>query len=217
MADEGTVFVLDDDEAVRDSLTALFEAQGLAVETYAGANDFLAAFDPPRPGCLVLDVLMPDITGVELLERMANQGISVPTIIITGHGNVPLAVKTMKAGALDFIEKPFAEDVILESVRKALARGAQTQRDAAAAAEAQDLIGRLTPREHEVLEQIVIGHANKVIAHELGISPRTVEIHRARVMQKTKAASLSALVRLALAAGIEPPESEPPESEPPKS
>jgi two-component system response regulator FixJ len=206
MADEGTIFILDDDAAVRDSLMALFEAQGLAVETYGAADDFLAAFDPPRPGCLVLDVLMPDVTGVELLERMAAKGISVPTIIITGHGDVPLAVTAMKAGALDFIEKPFAEDTILESVRKALAHGVQAQKVSAVAAEAKDLIGRLTPREHDVLEQIVIGRANKVIAHELGISPRTVEIHRARVMEKTKARSLSALARLALAAGIEPPE-----------
>ena len=205
MNDDGTVFILDDDEAVRDSLIALFEAEGLAAESFATADDFLAAFEPPRPGCLVLDVQMPDITGVELLERMAGQGIAVATIIITGHGDVPLAVKAMKAGALDFIEKPFAEDIILESVRKALAHGAEAQRDSAAAAQAQDLIGRLTPRERDVLQQLVIGHANKVIAHHLGISPRTVEIHRARVMEKTKAHSLSQLVRLALAAGVEAP------------
>ena len=106
MNDDGTVFILDDDEAVRDSLIALFEAEGLAAESFATADDFLAAFEPPRPGCLVLDVQMPDITGVELLERMAGQGIAVATIIITGHGDVPLAVKAMKAGALDFIETP---------------------------------------------------------------------------------------------------------------
>ena len=209
---EPTVFVVDDDEAVRDSLTVMLEAEGLAVEAFPSGRALLEALTPGRAGCVVADVRMPDMDGLELLDRlMARDGGRLRVIIMTGHGDVPMAVRAMKAGAVDFIEKPFAPEVIVGVVRRALeARRpapAGAAAVAAAAAEADEAAARLaslTAREAEVLEQLVIGRPNKVIAHELGISARTVEIHRARVMEKTGARSLSHLVRIALAAGVDP-------------
>ena len=201
---EATVFVLDDDEAVRDSLKALLESAGMTVEVYGSGQQFLEAYDPSRSGCLVLDVRMPEMGGLELQERLAANRVNLPIIIITGHADVPIAVKALKAGAVDFIEKPFADDVILDSVRRAFEHGEQIHREKASAAEVAARVARLTPREREVLEQLVIGKPNKVIAFELGISPRTVEIHRARVIEKMQARSLSHLVRIALSAGIDP-------------
>ena len=203
-----TVFVLDDDEAVRDSLGALLESDGFEVATFGSGAEFLDRFDPVRGGCLVLDVRMPGLTGLEVQEKLAEKGITMPVIIITGHGDVPIAVQALKAGAVDFIEKPFADDVILESVGRALEQGRRNKRDASSAAEIEARLARLTPRERDVLEQLVIGNPNKIIAYELAISPRTVEIHRARVIEKMEARSLSHLVRLALTAGVVPEESE---------
>ena len=203
-----TVFVLDDDEAVRDSLGALLESDGFEVATFGSGAEFLDRFDPVRGGCLVLDVRMPGLSGLEIQEKLSEKRIAMPVIIITGHGDVPVAVQAMRAGAVDFIEKPFADDVILESVRLALEQGQQIKQDMASATEIESRLARLTPRERDVLEQLVIGNPNKIIAHELGISPRTVEIHRARVIEKMEARSLSHLVRLAIAVGVVPEDSE---------
>ena len=199
------MFVVDDDEAVRDSLAVMLEAEGLAVEAFASGRALLEALAPgQRPGCVVADVRMPDMDGLELLDRlMARDGGRPPVIIVTGHGDVPMAVRAMKAGAVDFIEKPFTPELILDTVRRHL----EGPREACAEAPGEGgevalRLGRLTPRERDVLEQLVIGRPNKVIAYELGISPRTVEIHRARVMEKMGARSLSHLVRMALAVGI---------------
>ncbi len=207
-ADNQTVFVLDDDEAVRDSLRALLESAGFDVETFGSGAEFLDRFDPTRGGCLVLDVRMPGLSGLEIQEKLSEKRIAMPVIIITGHGDVPVAVQAMRAGAVDFIEKPFADDVILESVRFALEQGHQITLDMSSATEIKARLARLTPRERDVLEQLVIGNPNKVIAYELGISPRTVEIHRARVIEKMEARSLSHLVRLAIAVGVVPEDTE---------
>ena len=206
--DDQTVFVLDDDEAVRDSLGALLESAGFVVETFGSGADFLDRLAPEGGGCLVLDVRMPGLSGLEVQEELAKKGIAIPVIIITGHGDVPIAVKALKSGAVDFIEKPFADDIILESVRHALEQDQQIKQDLSAAMEIKARFERLTPRERDVLGQLVIGNPNKIIAHELGISPRTVEIHRARVLEKMSARSLSHLVRLAIAAGVVPEETE---------
>ncbi len=204
MATEPIVFVVDDDEAVRDSLMALLDAVGLKAQAYGSAREFLDGYDSSQPGCLVLDVRMPGMSGLELQKKLAASQFRVPVIIITGHGDIPMAVEAMKAGAVDFIEKPFREDTLLDGIRRALAQCAPAPRGEAASAEHNERIAQLTPREREVLERLVIGEPNKVIAFGLGISPRTVEIHRARVMAKMEARSLSQLVRMALAAGIDP-------------
>ncbi|HLT02725.1 MAG TPA: response regulator FixJ [Geminicoccaceae bacterium] len=196
-----TVVVVDDDDAVRDSLEAMLGAEGFAVATFASAAEFLESYRATPNSCLLIDVRMPGMDGIELLTRLATQINAPPVIIITGHGDVPMAVEAMKLGAIDFIEKPFAADTIVRSIREALAacRPAST-----ATIEIERRLARLTQREREVLEQLVVGRSNKAIALELGISPRTVEIHRARVMEKMQADSLSHLVRMALAAGIDP-------------
>jgi two-component system response regulator FixJ len=204
MADAPTVFVVDDDEAVRDSLRILLEVEGYLTEVFESGLAFLETYDASRQGCLVADVRMPDMTGLDLQEILNQRRAGLPVIIITGHADVPMAVRAMKAGALDFIEKPFSDTLILGSIRRALAVADRAVADRALAIEAEARIRELTPREREVLERLVLGRANKVIAYELSISPRTVEIHRARVMEKMQAESLSHLVRLALAAKIEP-------------
>ena len=197
-----TVFVLDDDDAVRDALGALLESCGLPFKTYASGEPFLAELTADTVGCVVLDVRMPGLSGLELQARLNRMNIPLPVIIVTGHGDLPMAVRAMKAGAVDFIEKPFDDEVILESIREALSRGTKMHADAASAKEVQTNLERLTAREREVLEQVALGHPNKIIAYNLGISPRTVEIHRARVTEKLRARSLSHLVRMAIAAGV---------------
>ena len=204
MTSEATVFVVDDDAAVRDSLKALLESDGLTAEVYGAGQEFLDAHDTDRGGCLLLDVQMPDMNGLELQQKLAANGSSLPVIIITGHGDVPIAVKALKAGAVDFIEKPFTDDVILGSVRRALALGARNRREQASVDEAKAGIARLTTREYEVFEHLIIGRLNKQIAFDLGISARTVEVHRARVMEKMAARNLAHLVQMGLAKGIEP-------------
>ena len=203
MTNETPIFVVDDDDAVRDSLKALIETEGLSVETYASGQEFLDAHDPSRPGCLLLDVRMPDMTGLELQQKLAARPHKL-SIIITGHGDIPMAVKAMKAGAVDFIEKPYSDETILEIVNNALESGAPGAGKGAEVEETAARIALLSPRERQVLDQLIIGHQNKMIAYELGISPRTVEIHRSRVMAKMQAKSLSQLVRMALTAGIDP-------------
>lgn len=205
MATEDTIFIVDDDDAVRDSLTALFETAGFLVESYATGQAFLDAHRSDRKGCLLLDVRMPDMSGLEVQKRLVGldtKGLGV--IIVTGHGDIPMAVQAIKAGAADFIEKPFDHRAIMDSVRQVLSLGATTGASAGSIDEETARISLLTPRERDVLEQLVIGRPNKLIGYELGISPRTVEIHRSRVMQKMRAKSLSHLVRIALAAGIDP-------------
>jgi two-component system response regulator FixJ len=198
----GMVFIVDDDEAVRDSLEALLVAKGHAVEAYASGEAFLAAYKPEFCGCALVDLRMPGIDGLGVIERLKARGSTLPIVVVTGHGDVPLAVRAMKAGAIDFIEKPYNNRTILDAVRQALARSGATAANGAESVKAAELVAQLTPRELEVLQHLVIGRPNKVIAYELAISPRTVEIHRANLMKKMQAGSLSHLVRLALAAGI---------------
>lgn len=198
------VYIVDDDEAVRESLSVLLEATGHRVRAFGLAKDFLDAAPALQVGCLIADIRMPEMDGLELQRTLNEQNLHFPMIVITGHGDVPLAVRAMKAGALDFIEKPFATTTILASVEAALARiEAAGQRDPIAGA-ALAKLELLSPREREVLEGLLAGLPNKTIAYDLAISPRTVEIHRARVMDKMGARSLSELIRLALAAGLQP-------------
>jgi two-component system, LuxR family, response regulator FixJ len=204
MATSATVYVVDDDEAVRDSLRALFEADGFAVEICASASEFLEVEPADEGGCALVDVRMPGMDGIALLAALADRPHAPPVIMITGHGDVPMAVRAMKLGAADFIEKPFDPEALLACVRSTLRRAGEVASRSERSNEVCQRLDRLTQREREVLEHLVIGRSNKTIARELSISPRTVEIHRARVMEKMAAASLSHLVRLALAAGIDP-------------
>ena len=202
---EGPVYVIDDDDAVRDSLALLLESAGLRVEAFAGAAEALARCRDERPACVVTDVRMPEVDGLELQRRLAQLHARLPVIVITGHGDVPLAVQAMKAGAVDFIEKPFSDDVILASIEAAVARGRHSAGSSPIAGKFGECLARLTPRERDVFHQLIVGHPNKVIAYNLSISARTVEIHRARVMEKMEVRSLPELVRLAIEAGVEMP------------
>lgn len=205
MSSDGTVFVVDDDADVRDSVCALLDSAGLASEAYESALAFLAAYQSGRHGCVIADVRMPDMDGMTLQEELGKRGAGLPVIVVTGHADVPLAVRAMKQGAVDFIEKPFDDEVLIASVKRALAQAVSTREQASAAQKAGSLIATLSARERQVLELLVAGRSNKVIAYELDISPRTVEIHRAHVMEKMGARSLSDVVRAALAAGISGP------------
>jgi FixJ family two-component response regulator len=188
------VYVVDDDEALRDSLRWLLESAGHRVATRASAESFLATYDPKQAGCLVLDVRMPGMSGLELQDELKRRGHTIPIIFITGHGDVPMAVNTVKKGALDFIEKPYNDQALLVLIGNALAIDAETRRDAAR-------FETLTQREREVMERIVAGKRNQDIAAELSISIKTVEAHRAGVMWKMRVDSLPALVQLAQSAG----------------
>ena len=194
------VHVIDDDPAVRDSLSFLLETASLETRVYDSAIAFLEALPEVTSGCVVTDVRMPEMTGIELVRRLKAQGFTLPIIMITGHADVPLAVEAMKAGVADFIEKPFNDDILLAAIATALRSGEEGRRGAAEVAEITGRLTSLSGREREVLDGLVAGHANKVIAFDLGISPRTVEIYRANVMTKMKAASLSELVRMAMLA-----------------
>jgi two-component system, LuxR family, response regulator FixJ len=202
MQDSFVVHIVDDDEAVRQSLAFLLSTAGIPVRVYESATSFLHALPSLQAGCLITDVRMPDLTGIELLQRLKAKSIDLPVIVITGHGDIPLAVEAMKSGAIDFIEKPFAEEAILRAVRSAEERvGRQGHRTEVETA----LAGRfasLSERERQVLDGLVAGSANKTIAYDLGISPRTVEVYRANLMNKMQAGSLSDLVRMALIVGI---------------
>jgi two-component system, LuxR family, response regulator FixJ len=196
------VHVIDDDEAVRESLTFLLKASGLTVRTYENATAFLRDDPKTKSGCIVTDVRMPDISGIDLLHRLNELNVKLPVIVITGHGDVPLAVEAMKSGAIDFLEKPFDDDTLLNAVNAALHhQGADAKREADRS-EIIEKLATLSNRERQVLEGLVAGHPNKTIAFDHGISPRTVEIYRANLMSKMQAGSLSELVRMALVGGI---------------
>jgi two-component system response regulator FixJ len=204
MPADGTVYVVDDDPAVRDSLAFLLGAAGLEVRLFESASAFLATLPTLGRGCVVTDVRMPEINGIELLRRMTSSGQALPVIVMTGHGDVPLAVEAMKLGALHFVEKPFEDERLLAAVGAALELDARTAAAGAAAADVVARIEALSGRERQVLDGLVAGHPNKLIARELGISPRTVEIYRANVMTKMQATSIPELVRLVMAARVTP-------------
>ncbi|TSD85483.1 response regulator transcription factor [Mycobacterium sp. KBS0706] len=199
MTDAPVVHIVDDDEAVRLSLSFLLETAGFRVETHHSAVAFLDRSGIPTQGCIVTDVRMPEMDGLTLQQKLVERGIALPVIVMTGHGDIPIAVQALKAGAVDFLEKPFDDELLISAVRTALERN---QRDRGRQSETAVLSSRLvalTPREQEVLAALVKGDPNKTIAYDLGISARTVEVHRARVMEKMQARNLSDLVRMWLA------------------
>lgn len=198
MNGEPTVFVVDDDAAVRDSLSWMIEAAGLNVKAYACAEDFLASYDPVRTGCLVLDMRMPGMSGIALQKQLANRNIDIAIIFITAHASVPTAVHAMRAGAVDFLTKPFSEDALLDRINQCIEEARRRQASNAAQADLASRFALLTPREKEILHDVVAGKPNKVIAAERGISQKTVEAHRARMMQKLRARSLADLMRMVL-------------------
>jgi len=202
MQPEPIIYVIDDDEAVRESLEFLLKTAGLAVRSFDSAQAFLDVLPEIGAGCIVTDVRMPEITGIDLLRRVKEMGLDIPVIVITGHGDISLAVEAMKIGAVDFLEKPFDDDTLLDAVRASLTRTASAAQRNAELGEIHDRLAALSNRERQVLEGLVAGKANKVIAFDLGISPRTVEIYRANLMTKMAANSLSDLVRMAMMAGI---------------
>lgn len=193
--------IVDDDKAVRESLRWLIESVGLHVETYASARDFLNGFDNQRPGCIVLDVRMPEISGLELQEYLNAHHAQIPIIIITGHGDVPMAVRALKNGAVDFIEKPFNDQALLDRIQHALQQDAENRDKQAALGGAKEGLAHLTKREHEVLDRVIAGESSKRIAAELGLSTKTVEAHRAKIMQKLHVKSVAELVRVTVACG----------------
>lgn len=196
-----TVFVVDDDAGVLDALRILLRSVGLRAEAYLSADDFLENFDRDAPGCLVLDVRMPGMSGMELQEKLAEMGSSTPIIFVTAHGDVPMAVEAVKAGAIDFIQKPFRDQELLDKIQHAIELDANSRAERESKEEIAARIATLTPREREVMDLVVAGKLNKLIARELGISQRTVEIHRARVMQKMQVSSVSQLVQVVIRAG----------------
>ncbi len=196
-----TVFIVDDDAAVRDSLKFLMRSVGHPVETFPSALEFLDAYRDDRPGCLVLDVRMPGMSGMELQEKLVERRALVPIIIITGHGDVPMAVEAMEAGAMDFIQKPFRDQDLIDRINQALEKDAKNRAALGELNLIRERLTSLTPREREVMNLVVHGKANKVIAGDLDLSQRTVEIHRARVMEKMQASSLAHLVRMVIEVG----------------
>ncbi len=195
-----TVFVVDDDDAVRTSLRLLLKSVGLPVETFGSAQEFLDGFDADRSGCLVLDIRMPGMSGLELQQRLNEIHSIVPIVFITGHGDVPMAVEAMQHGAVDFIQKPFRDQDLIDRINQALEKDRENRSGLRDRDKIRERMKHLTPREHEVLALVTKGKANKVIAGDLDVSQRTVEIHRARVMEKMEASSLAHLVRMVIEA-----------------
>ena len=204
MAEKTVIHVIDDDAAMRDSLAFLLDVNGFEPEVFESPIAFLARIKIAggAPACVVSDIRMPGMNGIELVHKLKSEGNPCPVVLITGHGDVALAVEAMKAGAVDFIEKPFDDAVLLGSIRAALEARPSNQGDNSVRAEAQARLAELSPRERDVLRGLVAGKINKVIAHELNISPRTVEVYRANLMAKTGTRSVSELMRVALAAGL---------------
>lgn len=196
--DDKTIFIVDDDQAARDSLSWLISSIGLHVETFASAQDFLDTYDPSRPGCLLVDVRMPGMSGLELQKQLAENPHCLPVIVVTGHGDVQMAVRAMKDGAFDFIEKPYNDQVLLDLVHKAVQECERRRHETTGHQEIISLFESLTPREREVMDMIVEGNTNKQIANRLDISGKTVEAHRAKVMEKLHAGSLADLIRKAM-------------------
>jgi len=192
------VYVVDDDDAVRSALKLLVKSIGLAVEGYASAPDFLSHFDNHRCSCLVLDVRMPGMSGLDLQQELNQRGAIIPVIFVTGHGDIPMAVEAMQHGAFDFLQKPFRDQDLIDRIQRALARDATNRQQLQQGDRIRDHLASLTPREQEVLKLLVSGKQNKVMAAELGVSQRTVEIHRARVMEKMEANSVAQLVRMVI-------------------
>jgi len=197
---EPVIHVIDDDEAMRESLDYLLDAASLAVRTYESADEFVKNLQTLEPGCIVTDVRMPGMNGLELVRLLAERRVKHPVIVITGHGDIALAVEAMRAGAVNFLEKPFEEETFLGAIRSALAEESRLQEDQAEKQRLAAVFEALSPRERDVLEGVIEGKMNKVIAYELGISPRTVEVYRANMMSKTGARGLSELVRMVMSA-----------------
>ena len=193
---QGTVFVVDDDEALRRALSLLLDSVGLRSECYPSAIEFLESYDAEKSGCLLLDIRMPSMSGLELQSRLGELRSTLPIIFLTAHADVPLAVRAMQAGAFDFLEKPFNDQKLLDRVHVALEQEAYGRQKQSERRAVRQRLDRLTPRESEVMKLIMDGHPNKIVANRLGISERTVEIHRARVMSKMEATSLAHLVRI---------------------
>jgi len=193
-----TVFIVDDDEAVRSSLRLLIKSVGLIPAALGSAREFLEKYDPAQPGCLVLDVRMPEMSGLELQEQLNRQGAVIPVIFITGHGDVPMAVEAMQAGAFDFLQKPFRDQDLIDRIQRALEKDRANRAVLGERSLIRERLESLTPREREVLEMVSSGKPNKIMAADLGVSQRTVEIHRARVMEKMGASSLAQLVRMVM-------------------
>ena len=197
-----TVFIVDDEPAVLKALSRLLRSTGLATETFSSSQDFLSHYLPNTPGCLVLDVAMPGLNGLELQKALMAKGSAVPIIFLTGHGDIPMSVQAMKRGAADFLTKPVDDDELLNAVRAALEKDRVARQARAEIADIEERLATLTPREREVLEHVVSGQLNKQTAAELGIVEKTIKVHRARMMEKMKAQSLAELVHLAEKAGI---------------
>jgi RNA polymerase sigma factor (sigma-70 family) len=195
-----TVFIVDDDAAIRFAMQALMDSVNLGHEIFESGDEFLEKVTEQRPGCLVLDIRMPGLGGLELQEELIKRGNTLPIIFITGHGDVPMAVEAMQKGAVDFIQKPFRDQELLDRIREALATDEERREEQQLHAEVNERLSRLTNREREVFDLVVTGKPNKVIAYELGVSQRTVEIHRARVMEKMQARSLADLVKMHMTA-----------------
>jgi len=201
-APKSAIYLVDDEEAIRRSAGFMLRTSGYAVTPFASGVEFLKEVKRLEPGCVLLDVRMPEIDGLDVQRSLRERGIAYPVIVMTGHGDVDVAVKAMKAGAVDFIEKPFEKTVLLSAIEEGCARLAEFGRKDARGAEARVRLKALTPREYDVLRGLVRGHPNKTIAYDLGISPRTVEIHRANLMAKLEVSSLSDALRIAFAAGL---------------
>ncbi|MEQ8315929.1 MAG: response regulator transcription factor [Phycisphaerales bacterium] len=202
MTKAATVFIVDDDPSMRDSLRWLIESVGLNVEPFSNADAFLEEFSGDAPGCLVLDVRMPGTSGMELLDMLKGRGVKLPIIMISGHGDVPMAVQALKRGAIDFLEKPFRDQELLEQISRAIEVDEERRSQAASVAGIRGRLEKLTPREREVMELVVDGYANKQVAAKLGLSEKTIEVHRSRVMSKMRARTLPCLVKMAVAVGV---------------
>jgi len=192
------VFIVDDDEAVRSSLRLLLKSVGLPATGMPSAQQFLETYDPQQPGCLILDVRMPGMSGIELQQQLNMRGAVIPVIFITGHGDIPMAVEAMRQGAFDFLQKPFRDQDLIDRVQRALAKDQSDRAELGHRSRTRERLETLTPREHEVLQLVTSGKPNKVMAGDLGVSQRTIEIHRARVMEKMGASSLAQLVRMVM-------------------